>query len=56
MAIIKKIRPSWEHVDTDKKGNWYFAITDTPVDTMTKKQREAMHKKTQVQLEGKQRL
>ena len=56
MAIIKKIRPSWELIDEKDNGDWIFAITDEPVDTMSSNQRDTASKKISKKLENKSKF
>ena len=54
MADVRKIRPSWEHVETDADGNMTFAHTDRPLQDW--KEREAASRKVMAELEGRRKL
>ncbi len=53
---IVKIRPSWELVAEDEKGNWFFEFTDVPKNYKPERVRNFWNEKIIKELEGKQRL
>lgn len=53
---VTKIRPSWELVAEDEKGNWFFEFTSEPKNYKPAHLREQAAKKVMRELEGKQRL